>query len=151
MSSINVPISLLSLPADCRLAIILAGASHSAADRPTLRCFLLLCKDFCKLVLDNWPQIVEHYTMRKVIFGEVLYVFCGRLHRDNDFPAVICVDGTQEWRRYGKLHRDNNLPAVIRADGTQYWYQHDKWHRDNDLPAINMINSSADNSGSPRS
>ncbi len=156
--------SLLSLPADCRLAIILAGASHSAADRMALRSFLLLCKDFCKLVLANWPQIVEHYTMKIEIPDRTLYLFCGRLHRnndlpavirangtqewrqhgvrhrDNDLPATIYVDGSREWRRYGKIHRDNDLPAVIYADGRQCWYYHGELHRDNDLPAIICTN-----------
>ncbi len=128
--------SLLSLPADCRLAIILAGASYSAADRMTLRSFLLLCKGFCKLVLANWPRIVEHYTTKNEIHDKTWYMFCGRLHRDNDLPAAIYPDGAQVWYQHGKVHRDNDLPAIIWADGTQYWYQHDKLHRDNDLPAV---------------
>ena len=27
----------------------------------------------------------------------------------------------------GRLHRDNDLPAVIHADGTQYWYVNGKF------------------------
>ncbi len=135
-TSLSCSTSLLSLPADCRLAIILAGASHSAADRMTLRSFLLLCKGFCKLVLANWPQIVEHYTTKNEIPDRTWYLFCKQLHRDNDLPAVIYTSGTQEWYQHGKVHRDNDLPAVIYANGMRYWYQYDKLHRDNDLPAV---------------
>ncbi len=136
MSSTDIPTSLLFLPADCRLAIILAAASHSAADRMTLRCFLLLCKDFYKLVLANWSLIVEHYTIREVLSSEVRYIFCGQRHRDNDLPAIIRADGTQYWCQHDELHRDNNLPAITRTDGTQEWYYHNKLHRDNGLPAV---------------
>ncbi len=122
-------ISLLFLPADCRLAIILAGASHSAADRMTLRSFLLLCKGFCKLVLANWPQIVEHYTTKNEIPDRTWYLFCGRLHRNNDLPAVIRANGTQEWRQHGKVHRDNDLPAIICTNGSQEWHQYGKFIR----------------------
>ncbi len=130
--------SLLSLPADCRLAIILAGASHSAADRSPLRCFLLLCKDFCKLVLDNWVRIVEHYTVKMEMYTDTYYMFCGKVHRDNDLPAAIKANGTKMWYQHGKVHRNNDLPTVIYADGTQCWYQHDGLHRNTvcDLPAV---------------
>ncbi len=127
--------SLLSLPADCRLAIILAAASYSIADRITLRSFLLLCKDFCKLVLANWPQIVEHYTMKEVLFNQTWYLFCRQVHRNNDLPAITYASGTQYWYQYDKVHRDNDLPAII-FDGTQKWYQCGKLHRDNNLPAV---------------
>ncbi len=60
----------------------------------------------------------------------------GKIHRDNDLPAIIYADGYREWYQYGKCHRDNDLPAVICADGTQEWYQHGKCHRDNDMPAV---------------
>ncbi len=121
--------ALLSLSTDCRLAIVLAAASYSAADRLTLRGFLLLCKDFYKLVLANWPLIVEHYTLKEKLPDRIRYTFCGKPHRDNDLPAVIDFDGTQKWYRYGKLHRDNDLPAVICAGGTRGWWQHGKFIR----------------------
>ena len=31
--------------------------------------------------------------------------------------------GSQYWYKNGKLHRDNDLPAVIYLDGTQCWYK----------------------------
>jgi hypothetical protein len=60
----------------------------------------------------------------------------GKLHRENDLPAVIHFDGTQKWYLDGKLHRDNDLPAIMDANGNQAWFQNGELHRDNDLPAI---------------
>lgn len=57
----------------------------------------------------------------------------GRLHRD-DGPAFIRIDGTRGWYLHGRLHRENG-PAVIETDGTQTWCQHGKRHR-NDGPAV---------------
>jgi antitoxin component YwqK of YwqJK toxin-antitoxin module len=31
--------------------------------------------------------------------------------------------GTVHWYQNGRLHRDNDLPAIECADGTKYWYQ----------------------------
>src|SRR3990167_7540876 len=33
------------------------------------------------------------------------------------------LNESQEWRKNGVLHRDNDLPAYIWADGTQEWYK----------------------------
>ena len=30
-------------------------------------------------------------------------------------------DGTKNWYKEGKLHRDNDQPAIIEANGTKYW------------------------------
>lgn len=39
-------------------------------------------------------------------------------------PApVIDNDGTKRWYSDGKLHRDNDRPAVEWADGSMYWYK----------------------------
>ena len=51
------------------------------------------------------------------------------LHRDNDKPAIIYPDSSQEWYINGKRHRDNDLPAVIHPDGIQIWHINGKCHR----------------------
>ena len=48
----------------------------------------------------------------------------------------IYQDVTQEWYKDGKLHRDNDQPAIIYADGTKFWYKEGKYHREDDQPAI---------------
>ncbi len=60
----------------------------------------------------------------------------GKLHRDNDLPAVESTNGTKCWYQHGKIHRDNDLPACEYYNVTKYWYQNGKLHRENDLPAI---------------
>ena len=55
-------------------------------------------------------------------------------HLFDDEPALIYNDGTKFWYKDGKLHRDNNLPAVIRSNGDvefykngkQYWFINNK-------------------------
>ena len=67
----------------------------------------------------------------------------GRLHRENDLPAVI-VDKKnkkyEKWYKHGFLHRENDKPAVIYGIGTkqgikEWWYEGKK-HRENDKPAV---------------
>jgi hypothetical protein len=60
----------------------------------------------------------------------------GRLHRDNDLPAIVFPDGGRWWYQHGKLHRDGDLPAAVDDDGPQVWYQHGRLHRSHDLPAV---------------
>ena len=47
----------------------------------------------------------------------------GELHRVGG-PAVIWVDGYQEWYLHGKRHRIDG-PAVILTDGTFEWWEND--------------------------
>jgi hypothetical protein len=64
------------------------------------------------------------------------YRLNGKLHQDNDLPAIVCDNGVQIWYKYGNRHRDNDLPAYTTIRGHQEWYQNDKCHRENDKPAI---------------
>ncbi len=63
----------------------------------------------------------------------------GKLHRDNDLPAIIYKifqdEEDQYWFKNGKLHREHDLPAVMDQNGYQCWYKNGEIHRDNDLPA----------------
>jgi hypothetical protein len=58
----------------------------------------------------------------------------GKLHRDNDLPAIIHSDGSSEWFQNGLLHREQDLSARITKE-FQVWYKNGLRHRDNDLPA----------------
>ena len=66
----------------------------------------------------------------------------GKLHRDDDLPAVICGIG-QEWYQNGLRHRDNDLPAVICADGTKKWYLNGKIQEDKRIPTENTFEYAA--------
>jgi hypothetical protein len=37
----------------------------------------------------------------------------GRLHRDNDLPALIDPNGTKAWFQHGELCRKNGMPCVV--------------------------------------
>jgi hypothetical protein len=58
----------------------------------------------------------------------------GKLHRNNDLPAIIC-NGYKEWRIHGMIHRDNDLPAV-EFPNYSAWYINNIRHRDEGKPAI---------------
>jgi antitoxin component YwqK of YwqJK toxin-antitoxin module len=55
--------------------------------------------------------------------GDKYWYKNGKIHRDDDLPAVVCYNSTKYWYQNGKLHRDNNLPAVIMRNGDKYWYE----------------------------
>lgn len=56
-----------------------------------------------------------------------------KLHR-TDGPAVICLDGHEEWWQNGKRHRENG-PATIYKNGTKHWWQNYQLNRI-DGPAV---------------
>jgi hypothetical protein len=64
----------------------------------------------------------------------------GRLHRNDDKPAVIYASGGRDWYQNGKLHRDGDKPAIITSGGARWWYQNGKIHRDGDKPAFISAN-----------
>lgn len=76
-------------------------------------------------------------TIDTFLDDKVSFYRNGKLHRDNDLPAVIYISGEQIWYKNGLKHRDNDLPAiVIKGSNHKEWWQHGKCHRENDLPAI---------------
>jgi hypothetical protein len=46
-----------------------------------------------------------------------------KLHRGNDLPAEILVNGTKWWHWEGLIHRENDLPAHISVNSEfkSYW------------------------------
>lgn len=73
----------------------------------------------------------------------------GKLHRDNDKPALIETLFNDPnkivlecWYKNGQLHRDNDKPAYVEHYGGKHlqWYQNGKLHRDYDRPAEIMYN-----------
>ena len=84
-------------------------------------------------------KLLETY---KHIYNGHYWFKNGKLHRDNDLPAIIFGIGDRYWYKNGELHRDNDLPAIICENGDQFWYKNGKLHRDNDLPAEIWIDGS---------
>jgi hypothetical protein len=60
----------------------------------------------------------------------------GKLHRDNNLPAVVQVNGDKRWYIDGFLHRGNDLPAVILANGHKEWYIFGEKYKSNASYAI---------------
>lgn len=52
----------------------------------------------------------------------------GRLHSENNAPAVVYADGTRWWYDEGRIHRVG-APAVILSNGTQEFWQNNQRHR----------------------
>jgi hypothetical protein len=85
-----------------------------------------------ELTYDELLQESGDRTLTSV-FGHVYHFKDGKLHRENDEPAICFTNGDKHWYKEGKLHRDNDLPAVMNRHGDeQIWYQHGQLHRDND-------------------
>lgn len=78
---------------------------------------------------------LDKYTNQYIIHDCHIYYTNGLRHRDNDLPAVIYSNGSQEWWFNGQLHRDNDKPAI---DQFKYkkWIVNGKLHRNNTQPAV---------------
>ncbi len=59
----------------------------------------------------------------------------GKIHRDDDLPAVEWNDGGREWCINGKHHREGGLPAIEYDNGTKIWYIKGECHRE-DGPSV---------------
>lgn len=117
-----------------------------------------LKKEVERLKLKNkqngtWKEIIKYESnteyireFEKFILTKEKWLKNGKIHRDNDLPAVIdYYDGIKEkeiWYQDGVIKRGNedDLPAVIDYDVNdekecEKWYKNGKIHRDNDLPA----------------
>ena len=67
--------------------------------------------------------------------NKIWYDQKGYLHRDLDLPALIGLDGHQEWFIHGERHRDHDRPAIESKEQRE-WFIHGKRHRDHDQPAV---------------
>jgi antitoxin component YwqK of YwqJK toxin-antitoxin module len=68
--------------------------------------------------------------------GSKAWFLNGKVHRDNDLPAVENTSGYKGWYKNGEPHRENDLPAIEQSNGYKAWYLNGLRHRENDLPAI---------------
>ena len=74
--------------------------------------------------------------------GSKAWFLNGKVHRDNDLPAVENTSGYKGWYKNGEPHRENDLPAVEYPDGSKQWWVNGELHRDYGLPAIEYANGS---------
>jgi hypothetical protein len=83
-----------------------------------------------RMEASNTPPMYTNDNIK--IWGHLREDGVAFFHRE-DGPAVIHVNGTQEWWQNGQLHREDG-PAIICADGSQVWYMNNRRHRE-DGPA----------------
>jgi len=87
-----------------------------------------------KQQLHTISKQYPYYT--KNIYKNRIETRCnGLFHSRNDEPAIITND-TKEWYKYGKLHRDNDKPAIVWDNGSKAWYKSGKYHRNGDKPSF---------------
>ena len=58
----------------------------------------------------------------------------GRLHRENDLPAIEYKKGDKEWCFNGRTHRETG-PAIECTNGDRYWYLDGKSYPEHDFNA----------------
>ncbi|RTK97791.1 MAG: hypothetical protein EKK64_00890 [Neisseriaceae bacterium] len=83
---------------------------------------------FCKVFL---------YEKGNFILKSQLWCLNGHIDREGDKPARVDVDRSV-WYRFGKIHRDNDFPAVVHTNGSKEWFYHGLRHREGDLPAAEL-------------
>ena len=95
--------------------------------------FVVKCYEIVDQNLIDWFQkqdirlrFCNSYECRH---GHQYWYRNGKLHRDNDLPAIIYSNGTCVWFQNGRKYREGDQPAAIYADGTQHWYKNGRLHR----------------------
>lgn len=103
---------------------------------------LSTCKNLYELSKSDYVIILRNKRFATMVAHSQLteYKLFGKLHRDDDRPAVITSTGSQHWYRRGQRHRDNDLPASVCSYGDIEWWVNGQRHRDGDLPAIIYAN-----------
>lgn len=70
----------------------------------------------------------------RINFLGTFYFRKGKFHRSRNKPAIILIDGSNYYYKYGKRHC-TKYPAIKRINGAALWYKNNKRHRD-DGPAV---------------
>lgn len=74
-------------------------------------------------IVDNLYEIESLRNIRNLRTPIQEYWVNGKLHRENDLPAVVFNDSKKHsyWYEEGKLHRNNNKPAIINGNFLHYF------------------------------
>ena len=95
-------------------------------------------KKLLKKYKKKYPNVPYKFGKHNYIFSKKNRKY----HSYNDAPSIVALIDygdrrvTKEWHRKGKLHRENDKPAIIWRDRTKEWYRKGKLHRENDKPAV---------------
>ena len=64
----------------------------------------------------------------KVYENRTVWFFNGKLHRENDLPAVEYINGHKEWYLNDERHREDGA-AIEWDDGNKSWWLNGERHR----------------------
>ena len=85
----------------------------------------------CKQLYGNKllvKEIKDYFTKYKVDqYGIQHWYFNGKLHRDNDKPAIVGSDRYKVWYLNGKCHREYG-PARIWPNESKEWWLYGKYY-----------------------
>jgi hypothetical protein len=80
--------------------------------------------------------LIDDHLQAKLYFNQPLSIWVqGKVH-NNLGPAIVYVNGRQEWWQDGRLHREED-PAIIEG-GIKHWYRFGKRWRDAGLPEVEV-------------
>lgn len=99
--------------------------------------------DLFKLTRNEKKKVFKYWlSQTKVIRKEfsdcVRWFTNGKLHRENDLPAIEWKDGRKEWFNNKLRHRDGDLPAFVGIDGRKEWWMHGKLYRDSNKHIVEL-------------
>ncbi len=130
----------------------MARAIYALEDPHGWRVWRQLCvalPAFGRYSLYEWVQReakMEFTRSKTKGILEAWFLPNGKVHRENDEPALICKNGgyilSRSWIQNGLFHRDNDKPAFIgtarhlQNNFRLEWYKEGLAHRDNDKPAF---------------
>ena len=100
----------------------------------------MTCKKFSQIIRKLRRNFLNKFTMINDNGNYTSYELNGKLHRENDKPALEWENGDKEWWVNGKCHRENDKPAIEWVYGGKEWYVNGKLHRENDKPAFEGAN-----------
>lgn len=76
----------------------------------------------------NQKFVADKSTIVENRDGTIIYTMGGFQGRFGNEPTQLGPHGARFWCRWGKLHRENDLPAVIDPYGRQTWYFKGVWN-----------------------
>jgi len=97
--------------------------------------------DFMRVWLTQSHHEVLQSKDKSCSLKDTYYYVNGKLHRENDEPAIVMSDGSVEFRICDERHREGDKPARISAKGSEYYYKNGALHRDDDKPAVILRNN----------
>jgi hypothetical protein len=91
---------------------------------------IVFCQDFAMRHFTRIFSDVRHFPGNEPAYR----LPNGMAHSIDDIPAftkTVDSEWVSYWCYYGKVHRDNDLPAIVYSDGDQIWYRHGVRYHDN--------------------